>query len=186
MRALIVVDMQNDFCEGGALPIAGAHALSRAISDYLAGRPEYGHVVATKDFHIDPGEHFSADPDYSTSWPPHCRAGSPGANFAPGLDTSPIEATFRKGPYSAAYSGFEGVDDIGTPLLTWLRKRDVDAVDVVGVATDHCVLHTAGDAVRAGLNTRVLLNMTAGVSRESTERALAEMRSASIELIGGS
>ena len=184
MRALIIVDLQNDFCEGGTLAVAGGGALARALNDYLANEPGYQHVVATKDFHIDPGGHFSDRPDYSSSWPPHCIAESPGAEFHPDLDTGPIEAVFCKGAYAAAYSGFEGVDENGTPLLEWLRQRGVDEVDVVGLATDYCVRRTAEDAARAGLVTRVLLNLTAGVSADTTEEALAEMRSASIELIG--
>ena len=184
MRALIIVDMQKDFCEGGAVPVAGGHALARSIAEYLSGRPDYHHVVATKDFHIDPGDHFSDHPDFASSWPPHCRAGSVGAEFVPDLDTGPIEAVFRKGAYAAAYSGFEGVDERGTSLSDWLRERDVDEVDVVGVATDHCVRHTARDAVRAGLTTAVLLDLTAGVSADSVAHALTEMRSANIELIG--
>lgn len=132
MRALIIVDVQNDFCEGGSLAVTGGAALARAISDYLAEAADYHHVVATKDFHIDPGDHFSGTPDYSSSWPPHCVSGTPGADFHPSLDTSAIEAVFYKGAYTGAYSGFEGVDENGTPLLNWLRQRGVDEVDVVG------------------------------------------------------
>lgn len=185
MRALIVVDVQNDFCEGGSVPVAGGAALASAISDYLAGEPGYGHVVATEDFHIDPGDHFSDHPDYSSSWPPHCVAGSPGADFHPDLDTGRIESVFRKGAYAAAYSGFEGVDDDGTPLLDWLRRRRVDEVDVVGIATDHCVRCTAEDAARAGLTTRVLVDLTAAVAADSAAAALAEMRTVGVELVGG-
>lgn len=134
MRALIIVDVQNDFCEGGSLAVTGGAALARAISDYLAEAADYHHVVATKDFHIDPGDHFSGTPDYSSSWPPHCVSGTPGADFHPSLDTSAIEAVFYKGAYTGAYSGFEGVDENGTPLLNWLRQRGVDEVDVVGIA----------------------------------------------------
>lgn len=154
MRALIIVDVQNDFCEGGSLAVTGGAALARAISDYLAEAADYHHVVATKDFHIDPGDHFSGTPDYSSSWPPHCVSGTPGADFHPSLDTSAIEAVFYKGAYTGAYSGFEGVDENGTPLLNWLRQRGVDEVDVVGIATDHCVRQTAEDAVRNGLASR--------------------------------
>ena len=184
VRALIIVDVQNDFCEGGALPVFGARAVAQSINDYLGSGPGYQHIVATKDFHIDPGNHFADDPDYYLSWPPHCRAGSDGAEFASALATGPIEAVFCKGAYGAAYSGFEGVDETGTSLLDWLRERDVNEVDVVGVATDHCVRHTAHDAARAGLLTRVLLDLTAGVSADSTAQALYEMRTANIELIG--
>lgn len=103
MRALIIVDVQNDFCEGGSLAVTGGAALARAISDYLAEAADYHHVVATKDFHIDPGDHFSGTPDYSSSWPPHCVSGTPGADFHPSLDTSAIEAVFYKGAYTGAY-----------------------------------------------------------------------------------
>jgi nicotinamidase/pyrazinamidase len=183
VRALIIVDVQNDFCAGGSLPVRGGAALAGAINDYLAREPGYQHVVATKDFHIDPGDHFSDHPDYSSSWPPHCLADSPGADFRDDLDTSPIEAVFRKGAHAAAYSGFEGADENGTSLLEWLRQRGVDEVDVVGIATDQCVRHTAEDAVRSGLTTRVLVDLTAAVAPQSAERALAEMRSAGVELI---
>jgi nicotinamidase/pyrazinamidase len=186
VRALIIVDVQNDFCAGGSLEVSGGAAVVSAINDYLAAEHGYSHVVATKDFHIDPGDHFSDRPDYSSSWPPHCVAGSPGAEFHPGLDTGAIEAVFLKGAHSAGYSGFDGVDDNGTPLLEWLRQRGVDAVDVVGIATDQCVRHTAEDAARAGLATRVLVDLTAAVEPDSAAEALAHMKAASIELVQSS
>jgi nicotinamidase/pyrazinamidase len=185
VRALIVVDVQNDFCEAGSLAVTGGAARAAAINDYLAREPGYRHVVATQDFHVDPGDHFSDRPDYSSSWPPHCVAGSAGAEFHPGLDTGRIEAVFRKGAHGAAYSGFEGIDDDGTPLLTWLRQRGVDEVDVVGIATDHCVRRTAEDAARSGLTTRVLVDLTAAVSPDSAADALAQLRTAGVVLVGG-
>jgi nicotinamidase/pyrazinamidase len=183
---LIIVDVQNDFCEGGSVPITGGAALVPAINDYLAGHPVYDHVVATQDFHISPGDHFSDQPDYSSSWPPHCVVGSFGADFHPDLDTSRIEAVFRKGAYSAAYSGFEGVDENGTTLQDWLRRREVNEVDVVGIATDYCVRRTAEDAVRAGLATRVLVDLTAGAAAASTVEALEEMLNAGITVVQSS
>ncbi|BBX61821.1 bifunctional pyrazinamidase/nicotinamidase [Mycobacterium saskatchewanense] len=185
MRALIIVDVQNDFCPGGSLPVAGGAAVASAISDYLATGPSYAHVVATQDSHVDPGDHFSERPDYSSSWPPHCLAGTAGAGFHPALDTRKIEAVFRKGAHEAAYSGFEGVDEDGTPLLDWLRRRGVDEVDVVGLATDFCVRRTAEDAARAGLATRVLMNLTAPVAADSAARTADELRAAGVELVGG-
>src|ERR1700677_3367832 len=129
MRALIIVDVQNDFCEGGSLAVAGGTAVARSISALLASAQHgYDHVVATKDYHIDPGSHFAQHPDYAHSWPVHCVAGSSGADFHPALSTEPIEAVFRKGAHAAAYSGFEGTTDDGTPLADWLRAHDVDAV----------------------------------------------------------
>jgi nicotinamidase/pyrazinamidase len=185
VRALIVVDVQKDFCEGGSVAVPGGAALAPAINDYLSGQTGYQHVVATKDFHIDPGAHFSDHPDYKSSWPPHCIAGSPGADFHPDLDTGPIEAVFRKGAYGPAYSGFEGLDEDGTSLLHWLREQGVDEVDIIGIATDHCVRRTAVDAAAAGLATRVLLDLTASVAQESVVAARAEMSAARVELIEG-
>jgi nicotinamidase/pyrazinamidase len=185
MRALIITDVQNDFCEGGSLAVAGGAAVARAVSEYLAGGAHnYAHVVATKDFHIDPGSHFSDHPDYAASWPPHCVAGTPGSDFYPDLDTSAVEAVFRKGQHAAAYSGFEGVDDEGTPLGDWLRGHGVDEVDVVGIATDYCVHATAADAARAGLATRVLLDLTAAIGADSTVRTMEDLRAEGVELTG--
>ena len=182
MRALIIVDVQNDFCEGGSLAVAGGIAVAQAISDHLAGGPGYAHVVATKDFHVDPGSHFSDHPDYAASWPPHCVAGTTGADFHPSLDTGAVEAVFRKGQHAAAYSGFEGADDDGTPLADWLRGHGVDQVDVVGIATDYCVHATAADAARAGFATRVLLDLTAGVAPESSAKAIEDLRGDGVEV----
>jgi nicotinamidase/pyrazinamidase len=184
MRALIIVDVQNDFCEGGSLAVAGGAAVARAISEHVASGPGYGHVVATRDFHVDPGAHFSDHPDYAASWPPHCVAGTPGADFHPNLDTGAVEAVFLKGAHAAAYSGFEGADEAGTPLADWLRARGVDEVDVVGIATDYCVHATAADAARTGFATRVLLDLTAGVAPESTAKAIEDLRAADVDLTG--
>jgi nicotinamidase/pyrazinamidase len=183
MRALIVVDVQNDFCEGGSLAVTGGAEVARRISALLSSHG-YDHVVATKDYHIDPGDHFSDQPDYRDTWPRHCVVGTAGEEFPPAFDTTSIDAVFRKGRFSAAYSGFEGQDDDGTLLADWLRRHDVDAVDVVGLATDYCVQATAVDAVASGFATRVLLDLTAGVAVDSTERSLRNMRGLGIELTG--
>ncbi|MEV7275889.1 isochorismatase family protein [Streptomyces sp. NPDC093111] len=189
-RALIVVDVQNDFCEGGSLAVAGGADVAAAVTD-LVGQTAgaaYRHVVATRDHHIDPGAHFSEHPDYVDSWPRHCVAGTEGVgfhpNFAPAVASGAVDAVFDKGAYEAAYSGFEGRDENGETLAEWLRERRVTEVDVVGIATDHCVRATALDAAREGFRTQVLLDLTAGVARETTERALAELRAAGVELTG--
>lgn len=182
MRALIIVDVQNDFCEGGSLAVTGGADVARAITDLLAKPHDYAHVVATKDFHIDPGEHFSDHPDFKVSWPPHCVVGTSGADFHPLFDPGAVEAVFKKGHHSAAYSGFEGTDDSGTPLAEWLKQRGVDEVDVVGIATDYCVQATAADAAKAGFSTRVLQDLTAGVAPESTEKAIKDLRAAGVEV----
>ncbi|MDN3286936.1 isochorismatase family protein [Streptomyces thermocarboxydus] len=188
-RALIVVDVQNDFCEGGSLAVAGGADVAAAVTELIGQAPAgYRHVVATRDHHVDPGDHFSDHPDFKRSWPAHCVAGTEGVgfhpNFAPAVTSGAVDAVFDKGKYAAAYSGFEGADENGTPLAEWLRERGIDEVDVVGIASDHCVRATALDAVREGFRTQVLLDLTAGVSRETTERALEEMREAGVELTG--
>jgi nicotinamidase/pyrazinamidase len=182
-RALVVVDVQNDFCEGGSLAVAGGAAVAAAISALLANS-DYDHVVATRDAHHDPGAHFAADPDYVDSWPPHCVLGTPGVEFHPAFDTQKVEAVFDKGAHSAAYSGFEGADTNGTSLADWLREHSVDEVDVVGIATDHCVRATAVDAVDEGFATRVLLDLTAGVAPQTTQTALGQLRDAGVDLVG--
>ncbi|MDH6110714.1 nicotinamidase/pyrazinamidase [Kitasatospora sp. MAP12-15] len=188
-RALIVIDVQNDFCEGGSLPVAGGAEVAAAITELIAtSRDAYTHILATRDHHLDPGAHFSAEPDFVDSWPVHCVAGTEGVgfhpNFAPSVTSGAIEAVFDKGAYSAAYSGFEGFDENGRTLAEWLRARSVTAVDLVGIATDHCVRATALDAAREGFATRVLLDLTAGVAAGTTEAALEELRAAGVELSG--
>ena len=182
MRALLIVDVQNDFCEGGSLAVVGGQSVVGKINALLATRHGYDHIVATQDCHIDPGSHFSDTPDFIDSWPPHCVAGSRGAEFHPDLHTGQIEEVFRKGAYAAAYSGFEGSAD-GVGLAQWLQGRGVDEVDVVGIATDYCVKATALDAAAAGFTTRVLVDLTAGVSADSSAAALEDMREAGVELI---
>jgi nicotinamidase/pyrazinamidase len=183
-RAVLIVDVQNDFCEGGSLAVPGGAEVTRAINNHIAAGGRYAHVVATRDYHVNPGAHFSDTPDYVDSWPPHCVAGTQGADFHPCLDTSHIDAVFSKGRHEAAYSGFEGTTDDGMPLAVWLRDRNVSTVDIVGIATDHCVRATALDAVREGFETRVLLDLTAGVAPETTDTALQQMRHTGVELVG--
>lgn len=182
-RALLVVDVQNDFCEGGSLPVTGGAAVAAGISALLANAG-YDLVAATRDAHRDPGDHFSAQPDYVDHWPPHCVIGTAGAAFHPNLDTQRVDAIFDKGAYAAAYSGFEGSDSDGESLTSWLRDNGVDAVDVVGLATDHCVRATALDAVRAGFDASVLLEHTAGVAPATVTDALAQLESAGVRLVG--
>ncbi|WP_327119785.1 nicotinamidase [Nocardia sp. NBC_01730] len=182
-RALIIVDVQNDFCEGGSVAVAGGAALAERISEYLRSS-DYAAVTATRDYHIDPGAHFSDNPNFVDTWPPHCRIDTPGADFHPKLDTAPIDEVFFKGAYAAAYSRFEGATEDGTGLADWLRTKGIDTVDVCGIATDHCVRATAMDARTAGFDTRVLLDLSAGVSPASIERALDELQQAGVEIAG--
>ena len=185
-RALLVVDVQRDFCEGGSLAVAGGAATAAAITRYLAGPAacRYAHVVATQDHHVEPGAHFADQPDYVDSWPAHCVAGTPGADFHPDLEDSRFEAVFRKGEHAAAYSGFEGRGADGTWLGDWLRARGVTDVDVAGIATDYCVRATAADAVRLGFGVRLLADLTAGVNAGGTAEAIKEMIANGVEVIG--
>lgn len=182
-KALIVVDVQNDFCEGGSLPVTGGAAVAAAITAHVANAG-YDQVVATRDYHVDPGAHFSDHPDYVQTWPVHCVHGTAGASFHPEFDVVPVAAVFSKGAHAAAYSGFEGASGDGVPLEQWLREHDVTDVDVVGIATDHCVRATALDAARAGLRTTVLLDLTAGVAKSTVDTALTELGEAGVTLIG--
>jgi len=188
-RALIVVDVQNDFCEGGSLPVEGgaevAHKIGTLLHHWTNKDPEappYDVVVATRDHHIDPGDHFSKDPDYVHSWPRHCVVGTDGEAFHPNLDPQPFDAVFLKGEHAAAYSGFEGKDHDGTGLADWLRRHQVTDVDVCGIATDYCVRATALDAAREGFETTVIEQLCAGVAPDSTEAALDEMAATGITL----
>jgi nicotinamidase/pyrazinamidase len=180
--AIIVVDVQNDFCEGGSLAVVGGAEVAQSITERIADGG-FEHVVATRDHHIDPGDHFDVSPDFVHTWPPHCVVGTSGVALHPGLDTTRIEAVFDKGEYAAAYSGFEGASD-GESLVDWLRARGVDSVEIMGIATDHCVRATALDAARLGFSTAVRLDLTAGVAAETVDSALTAMRDAGVRLIG--
>lgn len=189
-RALLVVDVQNDFCEGGSLAVSGGAHVAGGIAALLQEHaPRYAAVAATADWHVDPGPHFAASPDFVDSWPAHCVAGTVGAAFHPALRPAlgHVGAVFRKGEHSAAYSGFEGWagdPENGLELAPWLRAHEVHRVDVVGIATDHCVRATALDAVREGFATRVLLDLTAGVSPATTATAISQLRAAGVDLVG--
>lgn len=182
-RALIVVDVQPTFCEGGALAVEGGNAVAERIAAYAAShRGDYDVVVTTQDWHIDPGEHFSEEPDFVDTWPPHGVAGTDEAELHPALADLAPDISVKKGRYAAAYSGFEGVDVAGRPLADLLATRGVTEVDVVGIAESHCVKQTALDAVTNGLRTRVLTDLTVPVSPELGEAARAEMAAAGVAL----
>jgi nicotinamidase/pyrazinamidase len=186
VRALIIVDVQNDFCEGGSLAVAGGAATARAITDYLdsPSAAGYDHIVASQDYHIDPGSHFSSEPDFVATWPRHCVVGTAGARFHPDFDASRAEEVFRKGRHAAAYSAFEGLTESSESLLAWLSARGVTNLDVAGIATDYCVRATAADAAAAGFVTTVRLGLTVGVDPTTTAEALQSLRAMGVTLTG--
>ncbi|MGB5953681.1 MAG: isochorismatase family protein [Ornithinimicrobium sp.] len=186
--ALVIVDVQHDFCEGGSMPVTGGIEVASKISEYVRQRgSEYTAIAATADWHIDPGSHWSQEPDFVDSWPVHCEVGTRGADFRPELEPAleAVGAVFRKGEQVAAYSGFEGSTEIDgevVQLAPWLHDHGIERVDVVGIATDYCVRATALDAALEGFTTRVLLDLTAGVSAETTEVALDRLRHEGVRL----
>jgi nicotinamidase/pyrazinamidase len=185
--ALIVVDVQNDFCEGGSLAVEGGAEVARRITDFLREHgDEYDTIVASKDFHIDPVGHFHEEPDFVDTWPPHCVAHTEGAEFHPYLKGD-FDAIFYKGAFEPAYSAFDGRNDPdqrdGLPLEEFLRAHDVTDVTIVGLTTDYCVLETALDARRAGFTVTVDARYTAGVGAESSKAAFERMRDAGVNTV---
>jgi len=184
-RALVVVDVQNDFCEGGSLAVAGGLSVAARVKELLGTDHGYDLVVATRDHHIDPGTHFSEHPDFVDSWPRHCVAGTEGAELTAPLEAGDFDAVFDKGEYAAAYSGFEGRDADGTGLGDWLRAHDVGEVDLCGIATDYCVRATALDAAEEGLSPTVLVGLTAAVAPDRVGTTLDAWRTAGVAVREG-
>lgn len=183
--ALVVIDVQNDFCEGGSLAVAGGAQVASDLSGLLAdpaARADFDFVVATRDFHIDPGDHFADTPDFVDSWPHHCIAGTDGAEFHPNLVFSP-DAVFDKGAYTASYSGFDGATTDGVSLEEWLTVNGVSRVVVVGIAFDYCVAATATDAAARGFDTTVVESLTAAVSPANRGSVLQRFSDAGVKLI---
>jgi nicotinamidase/pyrazinamidase len=188
-RALFIIDVQNDFTEGGALAVTGGAAVAAGITEYLRANPdEYDVVFASRDWHNaddDNGGHFATDtaPDFVVTWPPHCVAGEPGAEYHPALDTTLVDVHVRKGQGKPAYSIFEGTTEAGGTLGEALDELDVTDIDVAGIATDYCVRASALDAIAAGRHVRVLTDLIAGVAPASSADALTEVAAAGAELV---
>jgi nicotinamidase/pyrazinamidase len=187
-KALLVVDVQNDFCEGGSLAVSGGAAVAKKISEYLKSA-NYDLVVASRDWHDSDNNNsghfadFDAEPDYKTSWPIHCVENSKGANYHPNLELDLIQAHVLKGQGAHGYSAFEGLTEEGGTLAELLKLKGINQLDVVGIATDHCVLASALDAKKLGLDVRVISSLTAGVSPESTERAIDLLIDNGVEVV---
>lgn len=189
-KALLVIDVQNDFCEGGALAVSGGAAVAKKISEYLRSSA-YDLVVASRDWH-DPDStnsgHFATvgqEPNYTTTWPVHCVAETSGAEYHPNLSTELIDVDIYKGQGQNGYSIFEGVTNTGKSFTELLNSRGISEVDVVGIATDHCVLASALDAKKSGLSVRVISSLTAGVSAQGTEAAIDKLIDSGVEVVAG-
>nr|NLD40289.1 isochorismatase family protein [Actinomycetales bacterium] len=184
MRALLVVDVQPTFCEGGALGVEGGNAVAEGIAAFAARhREQYGLVVTTQDWHIDPGAHFSEAPDFVDTWPPHGVAGTAEAELHPALASLSPDASVKKGQYAAAYSGYEGTSDDGRNLAHILAEAGITSVDVVGIAESHCVKETALDSRREQLPTRVVSDLTVPVSPDQGAAARAAMAEAGVTYV---
>ncbi|WP_435746604.1 isochorismatase family protein [Microbacterium sp. PMB16] len=185
-RALLVVDVQNDFTEGGALAVAGGDAVASAVSAFLAAHAsDYAVIIASRDWHDaegDNGGHFAETPDFFDTWPPHCVAGTDGAQYDPLFETDAVTHHVRKGQGKPAYSMFEGTTETGDTVGAILTAAGVLSADVVGIATDHCVRASALDAIAHGVQVRILTDLVAGVGAESSDAALAELAHAGAAL----
>lgn len=187
-EALVIVDVQNDFCPGGNLPVADGHqvvpALNRYIEKSSAARLP---IVATRDWHPEKTSHFK---DYGGVWPSHCVRGTPGAEFHPDLKLPPDAVIVSKGmaPDEDSYSGFQGKDPNGVALIDVLRSLGAERVLVGGLATDYCVKHTVLDGLKAGFKVVLLEDAIRGVDLKpgDSERAIAEMLQAGAERSRGS
>lgn len=186
-NALLVIDVQNDFVEGGSLAVKGGRDVAAMVSRHIRHfKTEYHFVAATRDYHEDPGDHFSDHPDFHNSWPPHCVAGTPGAAFCQPIQNlvreKLIQTVVTKGQHAAAYSGFEGVDPRGHPLYDVLKEARVDHIDICGIATDYCVRATALDARKHDFQVRILVNLCAAVAEDTGAQAMQEMKDAGCQV----
>src|SRR5579864_1488519 len=186
-NALLAVDLQSDFVQGGSLPVPNGLQVAAQVARHIRHfRTEYQFVVASRDYHEDPADHFSATPDYVTTWPPHCVIGTPGAAFVPPIANlvreKMIGAIVSKGRHAAAYSAFEGVDQRGHVLLDVLKEQRIDHIDVCGIATDYCVRASALDARKNEFQVRVLVNLCAAVTEATGLQALEELKAAGCQL----
>ncbi|MDN5632982.1 isochorismatase family protein [Bifidobacterium mongoliense] len=187
-RALLIIDVQNDFTEGGALGVTGGHAVAEGITRFLADHAgDYAAVIASRDWHdadSDNGGHFAhGAPDFVHTWPVHCVAGTHGAQYDPRFHTRAVTNQIFKGQGVPAYSLFEGTAEDGATVEQLLHRAGVDAVDVAGIATDYCVRASVLDALKLGFSVRVLRDLVAGVAPDSSRAALKEMAAAGAELV---
>ncbi|TAN35069.1 isochorismatase family protein [bacterium] len=185
--ALLAIDLQADFVQGGNLPVPNGLQVAAQIARHIRHfKTEYAFVVATRDYHEDPADHFSPQPDYHATWPPHCVIGTLGAAFVPPIANlvreKLIQTVVSKGRHAAAYSGFEGLDPRGHHLVDVLKEARIDHIDVCGIATDYCVRATALDARKNAFQVRVLVNLCAAVNEATGQQAMDELKAAGCQL----
>jgi nicotinamidase/pyrazinamidase len=186
-NALLIVDVQVDFVQDGALPVPKGVEVAAMIARHVRHfKGSYQFVVSSRDYHENPAGHFSATPDFVTTWPPHCVIGTPGAAFVPAIQNlvreKLIDTVVSKGRSAAAYSAFEGQDPRGHFLLDVLKEERIDHIDVCGIATDYCVRASALDARRNAFQVRTLVNLCAAVDEATGQQALDEMKAAGCQL----
>jgi nicotinamidase/pyrazinamidase len=186
-NALLVVDVQADFVEGGSLGVNGGLTTAAMIARHVRHfKNEYDFIVASRDYHENAPDHISDHPDFVNTWPPHCMVGTPGAAFVPTIQNlvreKYIHAVVTKGRNKAAYSAFDGLDPRGHPLLEVLKEERIDHIDVCGIATDYCVRASALDAKKNEFQVRLLVNLCAAVNEETGQKALEEMKAAGIQI----
>lgn len=186
-KALVIIDEQNDFVEGGNLAVEGGREVVRETVRLLEDVSPYKVVITTQDWHIEPGEHFSEDPDFVDSWPVHCVADEFGSELVEGLPEAlesleiPV-VSIKKGMYEDAYSGFQGVAD-GKTLEEVLREYDVQTLDIVGIAFNYCVAETAIDGRELGYDVNVIEEFTATIPNEIVEPKREEMLEAGVKIL---
>lgn len=186
-NALLIVDVQVDFVEGGSLAVTGGLTTAAMIARHVRHfKNEYQFVVASRDYHENAPDHISDTPDFVNTWPPHCMVGTPGAAFVPTIQNlvreKLIQEVVTKGRERAAYSAFDGLNRAGHPLLEVLKEQRVDHIDICGIATDYCVRASALDAKKNEFQVRVLVNLCAAVKEETGQAALQEMKDAGVQL----
>ena len=189
MRGLLIVDVQNDFCEGGALGVDGGTAVAEGISEWLRDHSDdYAVILASRDWHNPDGDnqgHFApagAEPDFVHTWPVHCVAGAPGSEYHPALELGTVTHHITKGQGKPAYSVFEGIGPDGQSAADILSDADVDSLDVVGIATDYCVRASVLDAKKTGFQVRVFTDLVAPVAASSAATTLEELSHAGVTL----
>lgn len=189
-NALLIIDVQNDFCEGGSLAVDGGSAVAEGVTNYLEeSQANYDYVIASRDWHSEVGSnggHFAIageTPDFLTTWPIHCVANTFGSEYHPALNLSQIDLHIQKGQGKPAYSIFEGITAEGEEFGTLLSRLGITSVDVVGLATDYCVFASAIDSRTHGLNVRVLSKLVAGVNGDTSKEALTKLAAAGCEIV---